>query len=113
MGLLKMIHNPEANRWAHAKALEVLDRVHSQQLILEAYLFGSAAYGNFSDNSDLDIVVVAPDVLSVAQLKKEVYRKEFSDVAIDWIFKTKEDFDARKEKGGVCFVAFNDGIRLR
>ncbi len=113
MGLLKMIHDPEMNKWAQQKAVEVLNSIPSQDLILEAYLFGSAVYGNFTADSDLDFVVVVKDQASIKQLQKEVYTRRFTDIAIDWIFKTKESFDERKNFGGVCFVAFHNGMKLR
>ncbi|MEN0057925.1 MAG: nucleotidyltransferase domain-containing protein [Bdellovibrio sp.] len=115
MGLLKMLHDPEMNKWAQQKAVEVLNSIPSQDLILEAYLFGSAVDGNFTDDSDLDFVVVTKDHASIKQLQKEVYTRRFAEfgIAIDWIFKTKESFDERKNFGGVCFVAFRDGKRLR
>ena len=86
MGLLKMNSNPEMNQWAQKKALAVLNSIPSQDLILEAYLFGSAVEGVFTDDSDLDFVVVAKDDASIKQLQKEVYSPRFSDIAIDWIF---------------------------
>lgn len=113
MGLLKMIHNPEMNKWAQDKAVEVLNSIPSQDLILEAYLFGSAVYGNFTSDSDLDFIIVTKDQASIKQLQKEVYNARFADIVIDWIFKTKESFDERKKMGGVCFVAFQNGKRLR
>jgi predicted nucleotidyltransferase len=113
MSLLKLVHDPEMNAWARQKAVDVLNAIPSQDLILEAYLFGSAANGNFTVNSDLDFLVVTKDFAAVRQLRKEVYAPRFSDVAIDWIFKTKESFDERKQIGGVCFIAFREGIRLR
>lgn len=113
MGLLKMISNPAMNQWAQQKAVEVLNSIPSQKLILEAYLFGSAVDGVFTEDSDLDFVIVAKDQASVSQLQNEVYVLRFADIAIDWIFKTKESFDERKNYGGVCFVAFHSGKRLR
>lgn len=113
MGLSKLVHKPEMNEWALQKAVEVLNTIPSQDLILEAYLFGSAVYGNFTLDSDLDFIIVTKDQASIKQLQKEVYRPRFADIAIDWIFKTKESFDERKNFGGACFVAFHDGRRLR
>lgn len=113
MGLLKMIHNPEMNKWAQQKAAEVLNSIPSQDLILEAYLFGSAVDGNFTEDSDLDFIVVTKDQASIKHLQKEVYSPRFTDIAIDWIFKTKESFDERKDFGGVCFVAFHNGKKLQ
>jgi len=113
MGLLKLTPNPAMTLWAQQKALEVLNAIHSQSLILEAYLFGSAVDGVFTDDSDLDFVVVTKDEVAVKQLQKEVYAPRFADIAIDWIFKTKASFDERKNFGGVCYVAFHNGKKLR
>ena len=113
MGLLKMIPNPAMNQWAQQKAVEVLNAIPSQELILEAYLFGSAVEGVFTDDSDLDFVVVVKNESDIKQLQKEVYSPRFTDIAIDWIFKTKASFDERKDFGGVCFDAFQHGKKLR
>lgn len=113
MGLIKMTLNPAMNQWAQQKAMEVLNSIPSQDFILEAYLFGSAVEGVFTDDSDLDFVVVAQDEASIRQLQKEVYSPRFADIAIDWIFKTKISFEERKNFGGVCFDAFHHGKRLR
>jgi predicted nucleotidyltransferase len=80
---------------------------------LEAYLFGSAVEGVFTPDSDLDILIVAEDEEAIKKLKKEVYKPRFSDIAIDWIFKTKQSFLERKNYGGVCFVAFHSGKKLK
>ncbi|MFN7904105.1 MAG: nucleotidyltransferase domain-containing protein [Pseudobdellovibrionaceae bacterium] len=67
---------------------------------MEAYLFGSAVDGVFTDDSDLDFVVVAKNEVALKQLQKEVYSPRFTDIAVDWIFKTKDSFDERKEFSG-------------
>lgn len=113
MGLLKMIPNPAMNQWAQQKSVEVLNSIPSQDLILEAYLFGSSVEGTFTDDSDLDFVIVVKNESDIKQLQKEVYSPRFADIAIDWIFKTKESFDERKDFGGVCFDAFHHGKKLR
>lgn len=113
MGLLKLTPNPAMNQWAQKKAVEILNSIPSQNLILEAYLFGSAVEGVFTDDSDLDFVIVVKNESDIKRLQKEVYSPRFADIAIDWIFKTKESFDERKDFGGVCFDAFHHGKKLR
>lgn len=113
MGLSKMIPNPAMNQWAQSKAVEVLNSIPSQNLILEAYLFGSAVDDIFTADSDLDFIIVTKNESDIKQLQKEVYSARFTDIAIDWIFKTKESFDERKNYGGVCFIAFHNGRKMR
>lgn len=115
MSLLKLSQKSSDvnNIWAQKKAVEVLQSIPSQNLILEVYLFGSAIDGVFNSNSDLDFVIVTKDEVAIKQLQKEVYSPRFTDIAVDWIFKTKKSFDERKNYGGVCFVAFHSGKKLR
>jgi predicted nucleotidyltransferase len=49
-----------------------MNAIHSQDLILEAYLFGSAVDGVITDDSDLAFVVVAEDETAIKKLQKEV-----------------------------------------
>lgn len=72
MGLLKLTPNPAMNKWAQQKSVEVLNSISSQDLILEAYLFGSAVEGVFTDDSDLDFVVVVKNESDIKRLQKEV-----------------------------------------
>lgn len=113
MSLLKLVPNPIMNEWAQQKAVEIFNSIAAKDLIIEAYLFGSAVTGVFTENSDLDFIIVVKNESDIEILKKEVYSPRFSDIAIDWIFKTKESFDERKNLGGVCFVAARDGMRLK
>jgi predicted nucleotidyltransferase len=115
LGLLKLSQSSSGdnNIWAQEKAVSILNSIPSQNLILEAYLFGSAVDGIFTFDSDLDFIIIAKDDVSIKQLQKEVYSPRFTDIAVDWIFKTKESFDERKDYGGVCFVAFHNGKKLR
>ncbi len=95
------------------KARKILQKIPSQNLILEAYLFGSAVDGKFTPDSDLDFLVVVETENEIRSLQKEVYQPRFADIAIDWIFKSRDEFLVRKDLGGVCFEAFHHGKRLK
>ncbi len=113
MNLLKLNRDPQKNLWAQEKAMCVINSIPSQNLILEAYLFGSAVNGVFTEDSDLDFVVIVKDETAIKQLEKEVYSPRFTDIAIDWVFKTKESFEIRKDLGGVCYEAYHYGKKLK
>lgn len=113
MGLLKLSQSlPNENKKAQQKAIDILNKIPSKNLIQEAYLFGSAVDGVFTPDSDLDILVVTKDEAAIKLLQQEVYRPRFADIAIDWIFKTQQSFNDRKDFGGVCFVAFHSGMKI-
>lgn len=44
MSLLKLNRDPQKNLWAQEKAMSIIKSISSQNLILEAYLFGSAIH---------------------------------------------------------------------
>ncbi|PWU17892.1 MAG: hypothetical protein C5B49_08080 [Bdellovibrio sp.] len=69
--------------------------------------------GVFTADSDLDILIVAKDEAAIRQMQKEVYRPRFADIAVDLIFKAEHSFNERKDFGGVSFVAFHSGKKMR
>jgi len=83
--------------------------------IVDVFLFGSAAEGKNTIDSDLDILVIVPDNYDqrIKDFYKIVAQPFFSPVAIDWIFKTKAEFDVQKEIGGISRIAFLNGIRIK
>lgn len=113
MSLLKLSPNNQVNFDPIQKAQSVINQIPSQNLIIEAYLFGSAVNGIFTPDSDLDFVLSCKTTDDIKKLQKEVYSANFSDIAIDWIFKLTEEFENRKNMGGVCFEAFHYGKKMK
>lgn len=90
----------------------LLNKLNKSSPFMKAYLFGSGAYGKITIDSDLDILVIFSNEERLESAKKVVYSPSFSDVAVDWIFKTSSDFDKYKNYGGICFDAFHHGIEF-
>lgn len=82
--------------------------------ILTIYLFGSAAEGKNTINSDLDLLVIIPDSQQndLKGYYSIVSKPHFSPYAVDWIFKTESEFAANKDIGGVCRIAHLNGIKV-
>ena len=65
------------------------------------YLFGSYAYGNPTEKSDIDVYIVTPDNINNFS---ELYTNIIGDLSdkkiffIDLLLSTESIFDARKEK---------------
>ncbi|MDR1390629.1 MAG: nucleotidyltransferase domain-containing protein [Treponema sp.] len=65
------------------------------------YLFGSYAYGNPTEKSDIDIYIVIPDAINNVS---EIYAKIMIELSakkiffIDLLLNNETDFDKRKEK---------------
>ena len=83
--------------------------VHSVRPTL-VYLFGSAARGEMTDASDLDVLVVVPNEAPVKALKRRYYESPGErKIPVDVIFVTESDFDTRSRVGGVCMVCADEG----
>ncbi len=97
-------------RWALAVAQEIRSGSSPEEIIL----FGSGADGRFREGSDLDLLLVYRDLPTLRQGRKDLMRVRPFSVAcpVDLIFVTRAHYDEFKSLGGVCFVAFNEGIKL-
>ena len=77
-------------------------------------LFGSYAYGNPTNDSDLDICIVKKEVGSKFRAKKEI-RKKLKDILIakDILVPSEKEFDFYKTQYGSVFMDINQkGIVL-
>jgi predicted nucleotidyltransferase len=97
---------------ALAESARMLKILSQNVKVTEAYLFGSATSGKMTKDSDLDILIVLDSIADLKAAHKIVYAEGFTKYAVDWIFKEKSDFEKRKNFGGVCFIAFHEGVRL-
>lgn len=113
MSLLKLDPNFKPAFDGQVLAQELINKVSAALPILKAYLFGSAAEGKNTVNSDLDILLVVPDSSDIKIFYKFVNAPFFSPVAVDWIVKTSTEFEKEKGIGGVAMIASHTGIELK
>ena len=92
----------------------VAERIRSVVKLESIYLFGSAADGTFHDHSDLDFLIVFAneEVLRAGRKAIHLIPRIAEGWAVDYVFVTKEQFNQKRLIGGVCFIAFHDGIEL-
>lgn len=93
-------------------ATHLLSKLYREVQFKKAFLFGSAATSENTSDSDLDILIVVNNQEEVKLVYKTVNVGFFSPVAVDWIVKTKDDFEVQKNRGGVCLVAANLGKEI-
>ena len=96
--------------WAHT----VANKIRSSSAPDHIILFGSGAAGTFCEGSDLDLLLIYPDVQTLRQGRHQLraVRPFGVPCPVDLIFVTKEHYDASRNLGGVCFVASHEGISL-
>ena len=93
-------------------ATDLIEKILQTHLLVEAYLFGSAAEEKNTADSDLDILLVVPDGLPPQEYYKIVNAPFFSPIAVDWIIKNETDFKRDCDIGGVAMIAKHQGKRL-
>ena len=95
-----------------ALAKELFHKVKANLAVEEAYLFGSSAEMKNTPDSDLDILLIVPDGQDLKQAYSLIHKSYTPTIAVDWIVMHKEDFNLKKEIGGVSRIAFLTGIRI-
>jgi Nucleotidyltransferase domain len=94
------------------EAQNLIDKLLNLLPIKEAYLFGSAANGRNTSDSDIDLLIVIPNEAKNDEYYKAITTKHFSKFAADWVFICERDFNRQKTIGGVCQIALVTGIKL-
>lgn len=92
---------PKRNKKIENWIVEKLKPLNPVRIIL----FGSYAYGNPGENSDLDICIIRKEIVSKAKEKKEIReRLKGLDMAIDILVPTVEEYDFYKNQFGSVFM---------
>ena len=74
------------------------------------FLFGSAARGEMTDASDLDLLVVLKDDADFKTIKRQYYcRKKSHMFPVDIIFMSMSDFVEKSKIGGVAMICQKEG----
>lgn len=98
-----------------SREIEIIKTMISEKIApLELYLFGSAAEGNMTDQSDYDLLIVMKDHGSCKLGMKQYIqiRPHLPRRPIDVLWMSQTEFDEKKVEGGVAFIAFQDGQKL-
>ena len=84
----------------------ILDACRPAHLLL----FGSAARNELRESSDLDFIAIFQNCKQITEAKESYYRTLSPNrIAVDLLFFTEQEFWERSKRGGVCFVAVNEG----
>lgn len=76
----------------------------------EIIVFGSALTDLFDDLSDLDLVIIFPDVVSARIAEKGLYRAAHSFARpIDFLCVDRETYTEKSKIGGVYWIAAHEG----
>lgn len=112
MSLLKLNKTNRNDFDPRIEAEEIAERLAGVNGLLEIYLFGSALTNKFSEDSDIDLMLIFDDMKSVQKAYKQLSQTQLSQWPVELVYKTKEDFYKRAHIGGVCFDVFHEGVKL-
>jgi predicted nucleotidyltransferase len=93
---------------------EVLARI-AEANPLRAIVFGSYSSNTATEDSDIDVLVICRNGQDIKSVRNSIYKDlkgMIASVPVDFIFVTEADFKLRKQMGGVCMIANNEGITL-
>ncbi|MCX7908990.1 MAG: nucleotidyltransferase domain-containing protein [Ignavibacteria bacterium] len=115
----KKLVTPEFKLTMEKTIKETIQKLFEQKniRISKIFLFGSRARGNFSFESDWDILVVTEEDLTRKMLLEIAHqiRKELAEklIPVDVLLKSKQEVEQRKDVvGSVIRTAIKEGIVL-
>ena len=74
------------------------------------FLFGSASEGRMSDQSDFDFLILFKSGEEIRNAQKSLRPfYPLSDTPVDILWLTQDEFDSKKDVGGVCFIVAREG----
>jgi len=107
---LKVVSKPVSPEHIQAAVKQAQDFILSKIRPYRLILFGSAAVGGFCDQSDLDFLIVCRDAQTLKESQNRLgplaFKKKFP---IDLVWTTREEFERKKDLGGLMMIASQDG----
>jgi len=78
------------------KAIEVINNIKKEINIIDVYVVGSRARGDYLDTSDLDLVIISDDFKNLRYIERLEKLYKYSKGDIEFFAFTKEDGDNPK-----------------
>ena len=112
MGLLAQKLTP--NKWTTAQldqlSSNVVQRVCSVSSPRRIIWFGSSFRNEMNGLSDFDFAILFSDKESLKKGKKSILTKQlFTDINVDLLFYTTEEFNKKSHIGGICWEIHHSG----
>ncbi len=95
-------------------AQQIANKIRTVSSPSRIILFGSAAEDDFYEGSDIDLLLIFRSIEELQTERKKIRALGLLDkaVPVDLIFVSQQHFDAKKDIGGVCFIAEHEGVPL-
>jgi len=91
---------------------EFKDKLSKKIKVQKMILFGSYATGNYTKDSDIDLLIVSPDFNDKRFTKRSIgfYKHWSLDLPVDYICYTPSEFDKLKKRISLVSTALKEGI---
>ena len=87
----------------------ILQRIQPEAI----YLFGSAARGELTTASDLDVAIILPSQDAIRNARKKLCGVSAAlDWSLDVLYYTPELLESGAEAGGVCEIIVGEGRKI-
>ena len=95
------------------EAISIAQKIVSQTDPQKVICFGSIASGLTTDQSDIDLLIVLENHTDIMEARRKFLpvRKGYK-TPLDLVWMNSEDFERKKEIGGIAMIAHEDGIVL-
>ncbi|HIH69796.1 nucleotidyltransferase family protein [Methermicoccus shengliensis] len=89
-----------------------LEKISKRYGIKKAIIFGSAARGEFKEDSDIDLIIVSGEFKGKSALKRPVqlYLEWDLNYPVDFICYTTEEFENLKNRPSIVREALREGV---
>mgnify|MGYP001770795843 FL=1 len=74
------------------RAWEFVERARARMRIAEVYVVGSRARGDYTDVSDIDLVIISDDVRGMNQLERRLLLKDLIEPKVEFFIYTSEEW---------------------
>lgn len=75
------------------RALEFMNRVRGRIRVLEVYVVGSRARGDYRDDSDIDLVIISNDVEGLNQLRRRELLIDLLEPGFEFFIYTEREWN--------------------
>jgi hypothetical protein len=74
------------------RAWNFIERAKSRMNVIDIYVVGSRARGDYTDLSDIDLVIISDDVKGLNQLERRLLLKDLLEPRIEFFIYTSEEW---------------------
>lgn len=111
MQVLKCTRKSVDAEWVKSEALRLTELFIQTREVGSVWWFGSSAEGKMTDQSDFDFLVTCESEAAIRRGQRALRgHYPLSQYPVDIVWVTNERFTKMKSMGGVCMVAYEEGI---